>query len=306
MLVSHMTVSAAPATVIASYEGRVPPAPQWFENAMANKPERHCLSQEAGDIEYFSWGSRGAPGLFLLHGGGAHALWWAHIAPFFADDYHVVAMSMAGMGGSAWRPRYSILEHAEDMKAVARDAGLLDAGKPVVAGHSFGGAPTATAAADPDAWVGQAIIMDSSLQMRRALDKNRQQRERRYFGSLEEGLARFRFLPPQSCDNHYIADMIARGAIVEVEPGRWSWCFDPNGFGNTVRLTSATKARSANCPVAIIYGERSKLMDPEALAHLAEILPEDTPFVALPDCGHHVMVDQPLALVAAMRALMIG
>lgn len=300
-----MTVSTTPATVIASYEGRKPPAPDWFEDALAHKPTRHSLDRDAGKIEYFSWGNPGAPGLFLLHGGGAHALWWAHIAPFFADDYHVVAMSMAGMGGSDWRPRYAIREHAQDMKAVAEAAGLMEAGKPVVCGHSFGGAPTATAAADPDAWVGQAIIMDSSLQMRHSPgNMERPLRERRFFGSLEEGLARFRFLPPQSCENHYIADMIARGAIVELEPGRFSWCFDPNGFSLTDRLTSTEKARSANCPLAMVYGDRSTIMDADALTHLRETMPEGTPFVALPDCGHHVMVDQPLALIAAMRGLM--
>ncbi|MEM8694831.1 MAG: alpha/beta hydrolase [Pseudomonadota bacterium] len=302
-----MAVSTPPATILASYEGARPPAPRWFTQALARKPDRHVLAREAGGIEYYVWGEEGRPGLFLLHGGGAHALWWAHIAPFFADTHRVAAMSMAGMGGSSWRESYSILEHANDMKAVAEAAGLFAAGKPVVAGHSFGGAPTATAAADPDAWVARAFIIDSSLQMRHSPDNHeREQRERRYFGSIAEGLARFRFLPAQSCDNHYIADMIARDAIVEIEPGRWSWCFDPNGFGNTKRLESAKKARTANCPLAIIYGDRSAIMDDEALGHLRDTMPEGTPFVAIPDSGHHVMVDQPLALVAAMRALLAG
>lgn len=305
MLGSGMTVSTAPATILASYEGAKPPAPRWFDEALQSAPERHMLPRKAGTIEYFTWGEDGRPGLFLLHGGGAHGLWWAHIAPFFADDYRVVAMSMAGMGGSDWRESYAILDHADDMKAVADAAGLFAAGKPVVAGHSFGGAPTAAAAADPDAWVGRAFIIDSSLQMRHSPeDENRPQRERRYFATIEEGLARFRFLPAQSCDNHYIADMIARDALVEIEPGRWSWCFDPNGFGNTRRIETARKASAANCPLAVIYGDRSAIMDDEAMTHLHEIMPEGTPFIAIPDSGHHVMVDQPLALVAAMRALL--
>lgn len=299
-----MIAAPTPATLLASYEGMVPSAPDWFTQALARKPEQHHVESDGANIEYFTWGDEGKPGLFLLHGGGAHGLWWAHIAPFFADEYRIAAMSMAGMGGSSWKEEYSILQHAEDMRIVAEAAGLLAAGKPVVAGHSFGGAPTATAAADPSAWVGRAFIIDSSLQMRHSPEKHeRQQRERRFFGSQEEGLARFRFLPAQPCDNHYIADMIAREAIVEIE-GRWSWCFDPNGFGNTRRLESADKAREANCRLAVIYGERSALMDEEALTHLHDTMPDDTPFIAIPDSGHHVMVDQPLALVATMRALL--
>ncbi|MEO1169776.1 MAG: alpha/beta hydrolase [Pseudomonadota bacterium] len=307
MLVSRMTDQTVPATILSSYGGAKPTAPDWFRHALERRPERHMIESGGSNIEYFTWGDAGLPGLFLLHGGGAHALWWAHIAPFFADEYRVAAMSMAGMGGSDWREEYSIAQHAADMRNVADAAGLFAQGKPVVAGHSFGGAPTATAASDPDAWVGHAIVIDSSLQMRHSPEnEERPQRERRYFSSVAEGLSRFRFLPPQSCENHYIADMIARDAIVEIEPGRWSWCFDPNGFGNTKRLDSAQRARSANCPMALIYGDRSAIMDDEAIEHLEETLPGGTPFVAIPDSGHHIMVDQPLALVAAMRALMAG
>lgn len=305
MLVSAMTDQTAPAAILSAYGGEKPPAPDWFLDALARTPERHSIESGGSTIEYFTWGQEGLPGLFLLHGGGAHALWWAHIAPFFANDYRVAAMSMAGMGGSDWREEYAIAQHAIDMRNVAEAAGLFAQGKPVVAGHSFGGAPTATAASDPDAWVGHAIVIDSSLQMRHSPgNQERQQRERRYFGSVAEGLTRFRFLPPQSCENHYIADMIAREAIVEVEPGRFSWCHDPNGFGNTKRLDSAERARGANCPMAMIYGDRSAIMDDEALEHLEKTMPEGTPFVAIPDSGHHIMVDQPLALVAAMRALL--
>jgi len=300
-----MNSSSPPAHLLASYNGAKPAAPGWFTHALTRKPERHHVESDGADIEYFTWGDKGKPGLFLLHGGAAHARWWAHIAPFFTDDYRVVAMSMAGMGGSSWKDEYSILQHAEDMRIVAEAAGLFAVGKPVVAGHSFGGAPTVTAAADPSAWVGRAFIIDSSLQMRHSPDRHENpHRDRRFFGSLEEGLTRFRFLPPQPCDNDYIADMIARDAIVEVEEGHWSWCFDPNGFSNTKRLESAGKAREANCPMAVIYGERSALMDKEALDHLHDTMPAGTPFIAIPDSGHHVMVDQPLALVATMRALL--
>jgi hypothetical protein len=39
---------------------------------------------------------------------------------------------------------------------------------------------------------------------------------------------------------------------------------------------------------------------PRAMA----ILPPDTPVIPIPDAAHHVMVDQPLALVAALRRLL--
>jgi len=37
---------------------------------------------------------------------------------------------------------------------------------------------------------------------------------------------------------------------------------------------------------------------------VAKFIPPGTPQIAIPDSEHHVMVDQPLALVAALRALL--
>jgi pimeloyl-ACP methyl ester carboxylesterase len=300
-----MTVQAPALNILARYAGEKPPAPQWFEDALSHRPERRTIENEGAKIEYYTWGQKGRPGLLLLHGGGAHALWWAHIAPFFADTHRVTALSWTGMGGSDWRKRYAIEQHARDMRAVAEAAGLFEAGRPVVAGHSFGGAPTVTAAADPSEWIARAFVIDSSLDMRHSPANGQSEpRQRRYLGSFEEGLARFRFLPPQDCENHYIADMIARDSLTEVEGRGWSWKVDPNSFFNTERVDSRKMATTTRCPLAIIYGDRSWIMDEEALTNLRNDLPKTTPFVEIPDSAHHVMVDQPLALVAAMRALL--
>src|SRR3546814_12969675 len=57
-------------------------------------------------IETLAWGERGKPGLLFLHGNGGHADWWRFIAPFFASDWRVGAISWSGMGRSGWRKSY--------------------------------------------------------------------------------------------------------------------------------------------------------------------------------------------------------
>ena len=42
-------------------------------------------------------------------------------------------------------------------------------------------------------------------------------------------------------------------------------------------------------------------MTPARRALLRRVTPLGTPWIEIPDAGHHVMVDQPLALVAALR-----
>ena len=93
---------------LARFGGAKPPAPAWFEAALARAPERRSVEVEGANIESLSWGERGKPGLLFLHGNGAHADWWSFIAPFFADTHRVAALSWSGMGGSDHREHYSL------------------------------------------------------------------------------------------------------------------------------------------------------------------------------------------------------
>ena len=78
---------------LAHLRGERPPAPAWFEQAMAQAPERSTFEHQGAQIELLSWGPRGAPGLLLLHGNGAHADWYSFIAPMLAQRYRVAAFS---------------------------------------------------------------------------------------------------------------------------------------------------------------------------------------------------------------------
>src|SRR5581483_10161449 len=125
---------------LADYGGDEPPSPQWFKDAIAHEPERSVVESLGTKLEALTWGEVGKPGLLFVHGNSAHADWWSFIAPFFADDYRVTSMSLAGMGASDWRERYAFPDFAEDAEAVARATGLYEGGrKPIYIGHSFGG-----------------------------------------------------------------------------------------------------------------------------------------------------------------------
>lgn len=39
---------------------------------------------------------------------------------------------------------------------------------------------------------------------------------------------------------------------------------------------------------------------------MQDLLPPGSPQMAIPDADHHVMIDQPLAFVAALRGLLAG
>jgi pimeloyl-ACP methyl ester carboxylesterase len=308
---------AAIAPPLAALHGDVPPQPHWFAAALAHQPEVSWHDVHGARIEALAWGERGAPGLLLLHGKMAHAHWWSFIAPFFAATHRVVALSFSGMGGSDWREAYAAPLMAEEAMAVAQACGLFDAPRPpVVVGHSFGGFVSLLCAQQHGARLAGVITLDMPLMSR----EQRQARTRpglrqaialrptRLYPTLAAALARFRFAPEQPCENLYIADHIARTSLRQVESTdgagqAWTWRFDPKvapvGPGDAARALA-----QAACPMAVGWGADSALVTPEVARYVCELAGPAAPRIEIPAARHHVMVDQPLALVAALRALL--
>jgi pimeloyl-ACP methyl ester carboxylesterase len=288
------------------FGGEAPPAPDWFHWAVAQEPERSAVEVEGAAIETLAWGQRGRPGLLLLHGGWAHADWWSFIAPFLAEDYRVATLSWSGMGGSGWRESYSLQVMVEEAMATAEWAGLFDAGKPVIAGHSFGGHMALACAANVGERLKAAATIDTVLRLPSPDSRPRREaRENRIYPTFEAAVANFRFMPRQGVENLYLADFIARRSLKEVTDPKsgergWTWKFDPFMWHHFMRGNGAEMAASAKCPLATFWGGRSTLTVP-IRDQAAQVMPPGTPSVVIPDADHHVLVDQPLALIAALK-----
>jgi pimeloyl-ACP methyl ester carboxylesterase len=108
-------------------------APAWFDDALAAPREEDEVVVDGCPVHYVRWGDRDCPGIVLVHGGAAHAHWWDHIAPFLSPACNVVAIDLSGHGDSGRRDRYPTSTWADEIVAVAEDAGVT--GKPVVIAH---------------------------------------------------------------------------------------------------------------------------------------------------------------------------
>ena len=86
-------------------------------------------------VAYRAWGEPGGRGIVLVHGGAAHSRWWDHIGPLLASDRRVVAIDLSGPGDSGRRPSYSLDRWADEVLAVAEDAGI--AAPPTVIGPAW-------------------------------------------------------------------------------------------------------------------------------------------------------------------------
>jgi pimeloyl-ACP methyl ester carboxylesterase len=276
----------------------------WFTQAVSTPPEDRFVDVDGCRIHYLRWGQAGKPGLCFVHGGFAHAHWWDWIAPFFTGAFNVVALDLGGMGDSGHREKYALDTFAEEVAAVCVHAGLDDL--PVVVGHSFGGLVALRRGALSGARMGGIVLVDFPIRPPGYERERGQQRltgrTKEIYPSVDAALDRFKLLPPQPCENAFIVDYIARRSMAEVAGG-WSWKFDPRIFDERDYGQPADDLARLHCRVAAIYGERSALFPPEIRDYMSGLLAGRAPMIAVPEAHHHLFLDQPLAFVVALRAL---
>ena len=275
--------------------------PSWFEAAVSTAAECGEITVSGVPIKYRAWGERGQSGLLLVHGGAAHAHWWDHIAPLLAVGRRVVAIDLSGHGDSGRRPSYSLDMWADELMAVVADSGIT--GPPIIIGHSLGGLVTLRAASRFGDEIAGAITIDSSI--RTITPEEEAAARHKAFGPLrvylerEEILKRFHPIPDQEM-LPYISAHIAETSIREVDGG-WSWKFDPQIFGQgSLHLAMLTRLE---CRVALFRAEHG-LVSEDMGEMMYDRLGRVAPVIEIPDAGHAIMLDQPLALVTGIRTLL--
>jgi pimeloyl-ACP methyl ester carboxylesterase len=253
-----------------------------------------------------------------MHGFLAHSRCFAFIAPFLAEHYHVVAFDFSGMGDSDPRDHYTDAVRAAEVEDVARATGLFEhAIKPIVIAHSYGGHVAITAMQDQHAQFGGVIICDLMLlrpeRVKAFFEAEKPlrgggPRPNRIYPDYETARGRFVLSPPQPVTVPALFDYMAYHSLKQVEGG-WSWKFDAGVFqgefgqqegmlllGHVIAETPGRKA--------IVYGQDSVLFDDDSADYLRECGGTDIPTIGIPGARHHLMLDEPIAFVSALRAVL--
>jgi pimeloyl-ACP methyl ester carboxylesterase len=275
--------------------------PPWFTAALAAAADTGSTDVDGVPIAYRAWGEPGPRGIVLVHGGGAHSRWWDHIGPLLAAGRRVAALDLSGHGDSGRRARYTLDAWADEVLAVAASAGVTT--PPIVVGHSMGGFVALRAAGLFGARLAGIVIVDSPV--RDITPEQAAAREHRAFGptrvypTREAAIARFRPVPDQPV-LPYIAAHVAATSIRPVNGG-WSWKFDPAIFGRP-DVTPAL-LHQLDCRVALFHAEHG-IVSPQTTELMYDRLGRRAPVIEIPAAGHHVMLDQPIALVTGIRTLL--
>jgi pimeloyl-ACP methyl ester carboxylesterase len=278
--------------------------PEWFARAIAAPAESRFAEVDGTPIHYLSWNAadRDKPALLFAHGFRAHARWWSFIAPFFLSRFRIVSIDFAGMGDSGNRHEYTPLGFVRDIVGVLDHAGFDQA---TLIGHSFGGGRVARACAEFPQRVSRAVIIDSHM---RLTDEKRSTRPfeigpRRVYPTLEAARARFRLVPPENRTAPYILDYVARNSLKEVEGG-WTWKFDAQLIPKHDDAKATDILAQIKAPVTFIYGDASAIVSRKHAHEIVRHIPNAHGPIAIPQSHHHVLLDQPLSLVSALRAVL--
>ncbi len=239
-------------------------------------------------------GEPGAPCLVLLHGAGANAHWWDHLAPKLARSFHVVALDFRGHGDSDFPTEHAPGAFSDDLEALLEH---LDEPGAILMGHSMGAHVALWHAAQPRKT--PALVL---IDLARGASASRQRATRlaltlrRTYTSREQAIDKFRFLPGAAHAAPELRRAIAGHSICVEPDGRFGFKFDPRWFGVPGRRPPDLSAVA--CRTLLLRGADSNLLTPEGAADIAGKIP-DCEFIEIADAGHHVHVDQPAAVLAA-------
>ncbi len=259
--------------------------------------DEHFTTDALGGVELHlrAWGDPASPPMVLLHGGGANAHWWDHLAPRFADRFRVWALDFRGHGDSEHPEEHEAGAFQDDLEALLDWIGARDV---VLVGHSMGAHVTLDhVSRHPET---RAAVLIDPARGGRPRSKRRAHlalRLKRSYRSREEAIDRFRFLPPSDHCSEALRVAIATASVREEEDGRYGYKFDPAWFALPPR--DRPDPAQIACPTLVVRGGESGILSREGAEKLVEEIP-GARLCEIAGAGHHVLLDTPEALAAAI------
>lgn len=260
-------------------------------------------------INYLRWGEPLADHtLVLVHGGGANAWWWSDIAPQLVIEHQsVVAMDLSGHGDSGHRDQYSLDTWADEVNHVAKI--VSGSGAYSLVGHSMGGVVTLVASASSRRGLVGTVAIDSRVVDQKTwAGKEAAQRMRdvphRSYADEDEAIEHFRLVPTQPLPSSTMLRRVVQKSITTTDAGKLTWKFDPHVFTRHRPHPDkfARVLASIDSHVALIFGEKSEVRI-AAVPYFRSSLTVHPTVVQVPEAYHHLMFDQPIALVSILRTL---
>src|SRR6185436_19859745 len=100
-----------------------------------------------------------------------------------------------------------------------------------------------------------------------------------------------------------IINHVAEHSLKRVDDG-WTWKFDDTRPRRRTHKNVSSTLKSVAVPVTYIYGDDSAVVPAELAREIVQTIPNCRGPIEIPESHHHVLLDQPLSLISALRALL--
>lgn len=252
-------------------------------------------------LHYWRTGGSGKPVLVLAHGITDYGLNWTSLAERFEAEYDIVMYDARGHGYSD-KPDgpYDLATHVADLAGLIRGLGIE---KPVLMGHSMGGATVASAAVTfPD--LARAVILEDPADMLARLEplgeavipkwKKQIRRDRRAGAAKLMAHARSTRHPGWQDRDYGLwveSKLLVNPNVVDILHG--------NGFGD-----AGVTYPKLRVPTLILKADADANGRKKHL-EIARLLPQGR-LIHIDGAGHVIRNDRPEETVRAIRAFLSG
>lgn len=246
------------------------------------------------------------PCIVFVHGALHDHSVWTLPARWFAHHGHaVLAVDLPGHGRSDGPPAGSVEAAADWLLALLDAAGIAQA---AVAGHSMGSLIALEAAARAPTRVTRLVMIGTAYPMKVSPALLATARERPL--AAIEMVNRFSISTLAAKPNYPGPGMWLHGsnrALMRRTLGTGSTTDGANLFEHDFRVCDAyagglQAAAQVACPTTLVLGRLDQMTPPKAARELATAL--QARIVTL-ESGHHLMAEQPDAMLAALRAAVV-
>lgn len=264
---------------------------------MSTQPQDRYATVNGLKLHYVEWGGQGKPPLILLHGIARVAHCFDHLAPHFADKFHVIAIDMRGHGDSAWHPdgAYLVEDYTGDIEALIEQ---LDLRNLTLWGASTGGRVAQMVAGRHPDWVRAVIVEDVGAERPAEISNRRggrMVREAEGWANVEEMLAHVKAAYPRTPEP-ILRHLLAHGAKQEAN-GRLLWKRDPAILKGFIPTELWSTVREIKAPIMYVIGGASHTVPPDIQLELQVALPH-AKVVSLAGLGHYPSDEDAAAFLA--------
>ena len=279
--------------------------PENAEQAGVTGPLPPVHRVDLGGISALAWGEGPAQAVFL-HGGGQNAHTWDTV--ILGLGLPALAVDLPGHGRSAWREDgdYGPKLNAETLRPVLRE---LAPHPRLFVGMSLGGLTALRVAAREPALVPELILVDVTP----SAPERHEQMTKAQLGAvaLVQGDRSFPSFAAMldatiAASPHRSRESLRRGVFhnsKRIDDGTWTWRYDSFRAGGGFE-GGWDDVPAITMPTTLVRGANSHFVNDEDAAEFARQAPGFRRTVVVPDAGHSVQGDQPLALVEILKQVL--